>query len=122
MYAGLKHAHMLFIAISIILFEYRYIMKVFNKAVPKALKVIPHINDTLLLVTGISMVYIASINPLEHSWLGAKIVALLLYIGFGMMALKSNGAKSVFGFIMATAVFIFMLFTAITKNPLFINI
>ena len=122
MYAGLKHSHMLFIAISIVLFEFRFFMKVFKKPLGRTLKIIPHINDTLLLVTGISLAYLAGFNPLQEVWLGSKIIALFLYIGFGMMALKANGSKSMIGYILATATFIFMVFTAITKTPLFIGL
>lgn len=122
MYAGLKHSHMLFITISILLFEYRYFLKVLKKPVGKPLKIIPHINDTLLLVTGISLAFIAGFNPMQEIWLSSKIVALILYIGFGMMALKSNGSKSIVGYILATVTFIFMVFTAISKTPFFIGL
>jgi len=122
MYAGIKHAHMLFITISILLFEYRYFRKVFNKHSGKFLKIFPHVNDTLLLITGISLAVIAGIKPWEQPWLAAKIMALFLYIGFAMMALKSSGKKSILGYILATAAFIFMLFTAVTKNPYFFSL
>ena len=122
MYPALKHSHLLFVAISILLFEYRFILKMMKKTTGKTLKIVPHVNDTLLLATGISLAYIAQINPIHQIWLGSKIVALLFYIGFGMMALKSKGNKSIMGYILATACFVFILFTAITKNPLFINL
>lgn len=119
MYEGIKHSHMLFITLSILLFEYRYFRKVFNKKTSKFLKIFPHVNDTLLLISGVSLAIIASIKPWEQPWLAAKIVALLVYIAFAMVALKSSGKKSVFSYIFATAAFIFMLFTAVSKNPYF---
>lgn len=122
MYAGLKHSHMLFITISIILFQYRFYLKRANKPLAKVLKIIPHINDTLLLITGISMAYILQIKPWEHAWLGYKIIALILYIIFGFMALKSSGNKSLFSYFIATALFIFILFTAINKIPFIIGV
>jgi uncharacterized membrane protein SirB2 len=119
MYSAVKHSHLIFIVISILLFETRYFLKVFNKNIPRLLKIIPHINDTLLLVTGVSLAYMASIKPWEQTWLGYKLIALLAYIIFGMMALKSNGIKSVLGFLMATISIVFMIFTAVSKNALF---
>ena len=122
MYAALKHSHMLFVTISILLFEYRFFLNFFNKPASRFLKITPHINDTLLLISGISLAYIASFNPLHHTWLSAKIIALLVYIGFGFMALKSSGFKSIVGYILASATFVFMLFTAINKPPFFIGL
>ncbi len=120
MYAGLKHSHMLFITISIVLFQLRFFLKKLDKPLPKLLKITPHINDTLLLVTGLYLAYMAGINPMEHSWLMAKIIALFIYIGFGMMALKSNGMKSNLGYILASATFVFIVLTAIKKAPFLI--
>jgi len=117
MYAGLKHSHMLFIMISIILFQLRFFLKTFNKPLIKPLKIIPHINDTLLLLTGVFLAYQASINPLDNTWLLAKIIALFLYVGFGVAALKSTGVKSKLSYVIATILFVFMALTAVKKQP-----
>ena len=119
MYAAFKHSHMLFIVISILLFEYRFLLKVLKKPTGKVLKIVPHVNDTLLLLTGISLAFVTGFNPLDHTWLLAKIIVLFLYIGFGMLALKSSGLKSWVGFFLANAAFAFIMLTAIRKTPLF---
>jgi uncharacterized membrane protein SirB2 len=120
MYLALKNAHIIFIIISILLFNYRFLLKSLNKSIPKSIKIIPHINDTFLLISGISMAYIVGFNPLENPWLMAKIIALVLYIVFGMLALKKSGIQSIIGYIMATLMIIFMVFTAINKAPFLI--
>jgi uncharacterized membrane protein SirB2 len=51
-------------------------------------KVLPHIIDTLLLGSAVGMLLVWRISPLEASWISAKIIALLLYIGLGMVALR----------------------------------
>jgi uncharacterized membrane protein SirB2 len=117
MYLVLKNAHIVFITISIILFNYRFLLKIFKKSIPKLIKILPHINDTFLLISGISMAYLVNFNPFEKPWLMAKIIALVLYIGFGMMALKKDGLQSVIGYILATLMIVFMIFTAINKAP-----
>ena len=122
MYAGIKHAHLLFIVVSILLFELRFFLKLLKKPTGQLLKVIPHVNDTLLLISGFTLAFMASIKPWDQLWLGAKIIALVFYIGFGMMALKSNGAKSYLAYFLATLMIVFILFTSITKTPLFINL
>ena len=120
MYLTLKNAHIIFIIISILLFNYRFLLKILNKTVPKLLKIIPHINDTFLLVTGISLAYLANFNPVEQPWLMAKIIALVLYIVFGMVALKKSGIQSIIGYILAVLMIVFMIFTAINKMPFLI--
>ena len=117
MYFALKNTHIVFITLSILLFNYRFLLKRLNKPIPKIIKIIPHINDTFLLVSGICMAYIMAINPLEQPWLMAKIIALFLYIGFGMVALKRTGLQSIMGYLLATLMLVFMIFTAINKTP-----
>jgi uncharacterized membrane protein SirB2 len=121
MYFALKNAHIVFIVVSILLFNYRFLLKRLNKSIPKSIKIIPHINDTFLLVSGISMAYIVGFNPLEQPWLMAKIIALVLYIGLGMVALKKSGLQSLIGYLLATLMLVFMIFTAIYKTPFLLS-
>ena len=55
----------------------------------KWVKIVPHINDTILLVTAIMLAVGIQQYPFTHGWLSAKFIALLLYIIFGTLALKS---------------------------------
>ncbi|MBL4773350.1 MAG: SirB2 family protein [Alcanivoracaceae bacterium] len=119
MYTELKYAHILFVSISILLFQYRFYLQLFNKPISKLLKVTPHINDTLLLISAISLAYIAGFNPLQQPWLSAKIIALLFYIAFGMLALKSSGTKSILAYVLATLTYVFIILTALNKTPYF---
>ena len=64
---------------------------VFNNAEmmnKKWVKIAPHVNDTILLVTAITLAINVQQYPFTHSWLSAKFIALLLYIVFGTFALK----------------------------------
>ena len=122
MYETIKYSHILFVSLSILLFEYRFLLKMLNKPIGWFLSVVPHVNDTLLFITGISLAIIAGFNPVNHTWLAMKLIALVLYIFFGILALKSSGAKSIMGFILATIAIVFMLYTALTKNPLFFTV
>jgi len=78
-------------------------------------RIVPHINDSLLLFAAIAMLVVAGLNPLEQPWLLAKIFGLLAYIGLGTLALKRGKTKAirikaliaalgVFGYIMAVAI------------------
>jgi uncharacterized membrane protein SirB2 len=115
-YAVLLKIHLLTVAVSLALFVLRNAWRLMESPmVSRAwVKVVPHINDTLLLAAAIGMLVVADLNPLDHGWLMAKIVALLVYIGLGTIALKRGrtplqknlafvGALASFGYIVAVA-------------------
>jgi uncharacterized membrane protein SirB2 len=58
-------------------------------------KVLPHAIDTLLLGSAIALLLVLHLSPLVHPWLGAKIIALLLYIGLGMVALRFGRTRKI---------------------------
>jgi uncharacterized membrane protein SirB2 len=81
-------------------------------------RIVPHINDTLLLTAAIAMLLVAGLNPLDQPWLLAKILGLLAYIGLGTLALKRGKTKSirVKALIAALGVFGYIIAVAITKQ------
>lgn len=56
-------------------------------------RILPHINDTLLLASAIWLVVVTRQYPLVVGWVTIKIGLLLLYIGFGTMALKRGKTR-----------------------------
>jgi len=118
----LKHAHMLFALLSIVGFSLRGVLKLFlNKPLNHKLwKILPHINDTLLLMAAIGLLVVYQWNPFEIPWLLAKLVALLVYIGLGMFALKFGKtlAQQRLCFFAAILVFGYIVMTAITKQAI----
>lgn len=52
------------------------------------LRVAPHLNDTVLLGAAITLAVMSSQYPLVQPWLTAKVLALLLYIVVGSIALR----------------------------------
>jgi uncharacterized membrane protein SirB2 len=81
-------------------------------------RVVPHINDSLLLTAAIAMLVVAGLNPFEQPWLLAKIIGLLAYIGLGTVALKRGKTKAIRikALIAALGVFGYILAVAITKQ------
>lgn len=49
---------------------------------------LPHVVDTLLLLTGLTMAVGLTISPVAHPWLAAKLIAVVLYVVIGSVALK----------------------------------
>lgn len=80
-------------------------------------RIVPHIIDTGLLVSGVLLVYIMSLAVMEAEWLLTKIVALLIYIVTGTLALKRGRSKKIriVFFIISLLVFSYIVFVAITK-------
>lgn len=83
-------------------------------------KILPHIIDTVLLVSAIVMAVQYSLNPLVHPWLLAKIIGLLFYIALGVIALKRGKTKQqrCMAWFAALAIFIYIAMVAVTKTPL----
>ena len=84
----------------------------------KWVKILPHVNDTVLLITAIFLTMGIHQYPFTHDWLTAKLVALFFYIGFGMFALKRAKDKKnkVLFFILALLTFSYIVGVAITRS------
>lgn len=53
-------------------------------------KALPHLNDTMLLFTGLWLMKITHFSPFNAPWLGTKILLLLAYIALGMMMMRAR--------------------------------
>lgn len=86
----------------------------------KLVKILPHVIDTILLLSAIKLMVILNQYPPEQSWLTAKIIGLICYIGFGIVALKRGKTKTVRigAFLLALASVGYILSVAITRNPI----
>lgn len=81
-------------------------------------KVLPHIIDTVLLLSALWLVYLMSLPLLQTDWLLAKIIALLVYIVLGTMALKRARTKAqrlIFS-LLAILVFLYIISVAMSKS------
>ena len=121
-YATLKSLHLTTIALSLALFVLRGLWMIAESPRLQArwTRIVPHVNDTVLLVSGISLAYTLGLSPLEHGWLAAKIVALLAYIVLGTIALKRGKTRGqrIAAWIAALLVFGYMVAVAVAHNPL----
>ena len=83
-------------------------------------KVAPHIIDTLLLGSAIWLAVQYGLSPGDNPWLMAKIIALLVYIGLGTVALKRGKTKQVriIAWLAALLVFAYIVSVAVAKSAL----
>ena len=120
-YLPLRSVHMTCAALSILAFAIRYVWMLRESALlqNRVVKIVPHIVDTLLLLSAIGLVAIVGFGP-NAAWLSAKIAGLIVYVVLGTLALKrgrTKGARAVFG-LLAIIVFAFIASVARTHNPL----
>jgi uncharacterized membrane protein SirB2 len=82
-------------------------------------RVVPHVIDTVLLISAIALTLIIRQFPFVHDWLTAKVVALLLYIGMGMIAIRHGKQKSVraIAWIVALLLFAYIVVVAWRHDP-----
>ncbi len=123
MYLMLKHSHLLVVVISFVLFCLRYGLRqaLPDKSLPRWLKWVPHLNDTVVLMTGLGLIYVTGWRPFGNApWLGIKLLLLLFYIGWGTVALKSppRSGKSAFAGLMAWLCIVGMALLALNKPVL----
>ncbi|MBU1214725.1 MAG: SirB2 family protein [Gammaproteobacteria bacterium] len=83
-------------------------------------KIVPHSIDTVLLLSAIVLAWQLGFSPLNSPWLAAKIVALLVYIGLGMLAFRfaRTKAQRLTAWLCALLVFGYIVAAAVTHDPL----
>ncbi len=122
MYLTLKYAHVGFVLSSLLLFTARAVLAVRGHPLlgNPALRVLPHIVDTLLLASAIALAVLSRQYPLVEPWLTAKVLALALYIVLGSLAIKrapTAASKALYA-VLAVATFGYIVLVALTKQPL----
>ena len=91
-YLFVKYSHQIFVTITILVFNIRFFLLWRHPDKPLAgfWKALPHLNDTMLLFTGLWRMKITHFSPFNAPWLGSKILLLLVYIGLGMVMMRSR--------------------------------
>ena len=121
-YLLLKTVHQTAVALSIIGFAARGMGSLGGAGWVRhrAARTVPHVVDTVLLLSALALAWMAAINPLNTPWLLAKLIALPVYIGLGMVALRPSlpiiWRSSAWGLALAT--FGYIASVAISKTPL----
>ena len=122
MYMAFKHAHMMFAVISGLFFLIRGVWMLVDspRLMQRWVKILPHVNDTLLLICAIALMVQIEQYPFVHGWLTAKVVALLFYIGLGVVALKRGKTKAIRtgAFVAALLCYLYMMSVAFNHHPL----
>lgn len=95
LYPAVKHLHFTFIALSVLLLSVRFVLHLRQSALmeKKLLKIAPHVIDTFLLLSGLTLCFMIQQFPFVDPWMTEKIGAVVAYIVLGAIAIKANRNK-----------------------------
>ncbi len=120
-YAALKSLHLATLVITLTLFVLRglWMMTDSPRLHARWARIVPHVNDTVLLTSGLGLAIMLQQYPLVHGWLTAKFFALIAYIVLGTVALKRGRTRGqrVAAWVAALLVFGYMVAVARTHAP-----
>lgn len=120
-YLALKNLHLATIALTLALFLLRGVWMIAGSSRLQArwVRIVPHLNDTLLLASGIALAVLIQQYPLVHGWLTAKFFALIAYIVLGTIALKRGKTRGqrIAAWVAALLVFGYMAAVAVAHDP-----
>jgi uncharacterized membrane protein SirB2 len=117
----LKGLHVGSVLLSFALFSLRGLWMLQGSALlqQRAVKIVPHVVDTVLLLSGIGLAVTIHQYPFVQSWLTAKVVGLLVYIVLGALALKYGRTRGLRMSALAGALlaFAYIVCVALTRSP-----
>lgn len=124
-YPLIRNLHLLTVAVTISLFLLRFYWQRTGSAILQRrwVRILPHVNDTLLLLSGASLVMITHFYPFspQGSWLTEKLLGVIIYIALGSVALsrrpRSDRTRWI-AFIVALIALVTIIKLALSKMPL----
>ncbi|EPE7078287.1 SirB2 family protein [Cronobacter sakazakii] len=124
-YFAVKHLHILTVVISISLFILRYWWQYRSSPMSSKrwVRIVPHVNDTVLLGSGVALVLITHFYPFtpQGAWLTEKLFGVIIYIVLGFIALgRRPRSQQVcwIAFLLGLVVLYIIVKLATTKVPL----
>ena len=114
----LIHMSTAFISISFFLLRGFWVFNNSTMMSKKWVKILPHVNDTVLLITATLLALSLQQYPFVDGWLTAKFTALIIYIIFGMFALKraKEIKNKVVFFVLALVTFSYIVGVALNRS------
>jgi uncharacterized membrane protein SirB2 len=121
-YLIVKYIHVFSVILSFALFLLRGALMFADSGIRKhvVLRIGPHIIDTILLASALTLSWLLQQYPFVHHWLTVKVLALVAYIVFGSLALKRARTLPLraFFFVLAVLTFLFIATVALAHDPL----
>lgn len=123
-YLAIKHLHVTCVVLSGLGFSLRgfWMLKGSPLLQTRLAKTVPHVVDTTLLGSALTLAYLSGQYPFVQPWLTAKVFGLLAYIVLGSLALKRGRTpRARLGFFVAALLtFAYIVGVALTRDPLLV--
>lgn len=120
-YLALKHLHVTCVVLSGLGFCLRGLWMLLGSPLSqhRLTRILPHIVDSLLLGSALSLAWLSGQYPFVNGWLTAKLCGLIIYILFGMMALKRGRTLVIRQcyFALALMAYAYIVGVALSRNP-----
>jgi uncharacterized membrane protein SirB2 len=120
-YSLVKFIHVASVVLSLTGFFLRGILMIRASPLLGAgwVKVLPHVNDTVLLVAALSLAALSGQYPFVVDWVTAKVLGLIAYIMLGAVALRGGAPRQIriACWIAAMAVFAWIASVALSRQP-----
>lgn len=122
MYLAVKYVHVTTVILSLTGFFLRGVWMMRDSPLLHArwVRVLPHINDTLLLIAALSLATMSGSYPFVAAWITAKVFGVLAYIILGALALRDASTRRmrITCWLVSMAVFGWIVSVALTRNPM----
>ncbi len=121
-YVALKHLHVTCVVLSGLGFCLRgwWMLRESPLRQHRLTRILPHVVESLLLGSALTMAWMSGQYPFANAWLTAKLFGLVAYILLGMMALKRGRTMTIraryFG--LAVLAYLYIVSVALTRSPL----
>ena len=123
-HVALKYLHVATVLVSYALFVVRgaWMLADSPMLAKRWVRIVPHVNDTVLLIAAIWLTTLIGQYPGTSAWLTAKVTGLIIYILIGTVALRRGPTKSIraVAWVAAQLVFFYIVAVALTRdaNPI----
>ncbi len=117
-----KYIHVSTVILTLIFFIIRGLWMIMDSKVLKKkwVRILAAGIDSLLLASAIVLTMKINQYPFTHDWLTAKVLALVIYIALGMIALHYGATKKIriAAWLAALLCFSYIVSVALTRNPM----
>ncbi|MCX7163471.1 MAG: SirB2 family protein [Rhodocyclales bacterium] len=122
MFTLIKYIHVASVILSVAGFFLRGMLVISASPLIEArwVKVLPHINDTILLIAALSLAAMSQQYPFVAGWVTAKVLGVIAYIILGSLALRTGTARPmrIACWLAALTVFGWIVSVALTRHPM----
>ncbi len=121
MYIAVKYVHVISVILSLCGFVLRGLLMMQASSLLRMrwMRVLPHVNDTVLLVAALTLAAMSGQYPFLADWVTAKVFGVIAYIILGTLALReaSKCGTRIACWLASLVVFGWIVSVALTRQP-----